>query len=78
MGDIEPSEKVLSISNKGSDGCHQRNADEYDFRILVVDNDSQNLSQMKELLSPSFLRRDDVYATFCSSSSEALRLVEEN
>jgi signal transduction histidine kinase/CheY-like chemotaxis protein len=47
------------------------------LNILVVDNDPQYLLQVKELLSPNFLRRNDVYATYCSKSSDAIRHVEE-
>jgi len=47
------------------------------FRALVVDNNVEHLSQMEELLSPQFLRRDDVEVTFCSSPSDAIRHIEE-
>ena len=43
----------------------------------MIDNDAQYLSQMEELLSPEFLRRKDVQVTFCSSSSDAIRHVED-
>lgn len=47
------------------------------IKVFVVDNDVQHLNQMEELFSPDFLRRKDVEVTFCSSSSDAIRHVEE-
>lgn len=49
-----------------------------DIHILVLDNDSQHLEQIKELLTPEFLRRKDVHATFCSKTSDAIRHVEDD
>jgi two-component system sensor histidine kinase RpfC len=48
------------------------------LRILVIDNDLQYLQQMKELLSPDFLRRDDVQPIFCMKSSDAIRQIEDH
>jgi signal transduction histidine kinase/CheY-like chemotaxis protein len=47
------------------------------LHVLVLDNDAQYLQQMRELLSPEFLRRDDIQATFCLRSSDAIRYVED-
>jgi signal transduction histidine kinase/CheY-like chemotaxis protein len=47
------------------------------LQILVLDNDMQYLQQVKKLLSPEFLRRNDVKATFCLRSSDAIRYVED-
>lgn len=47
------------------------------LKIMIVDNNVNHLQQMEELFSPRFLNRDDVEITFCSVSSDAIRLVEE-
>ncbi|MEJ2404628.1 MAG: hybrid sensor histidine kinase/response regulator [Candidatus Thiodiazotropha sp.] len=51
--------------------------DERDLNILVIDNDTRFLQQLKELLSPEFLRRSDIKTTFCTRFSDAIRYVEE-
>jgi signal transduction histidine kinase/CheY-like chemotaxis protein len=47
------------------------------LNILVIDNDPQYLQQIEELLSPTFLRRDDVQTTCCLTSLDAIRQVED-
>jgi CheY-like chemotaxis protein len=47
------------------------------LNVLVLDNNTQYLQQIRELLSPEFLRRNDVQATFCIKSSDAIRQVED-
>ncbi|WP_444928309.1 hybrid sensor histidine kinase/response regulator (plasmid) [Microbulbifer sp. TRSA002] len=68
----------LSVGNGlGLSASYVHNIIEHGLKVLVIDNDAQYLSQMEELLSPEFLRRKDVQVTFCSSPSDAIRLVEE-
>jgi len=64
-------------NEKAFSSTYVHNVTEGGFRVIVIDNNQQHLSQMEELLSPQFLRRNDVEVTFCSSSSEAIRHVEE-
>jgi signal transduction histidine kinase/ActR/RegA family two-component response regulator len=47
------------------------------LNVLVLDNDTQFLQQVKELLSPQFLRRKDVQATYCLKTSDAIRYIED-
>jgi signal transduction histidine kinase/CheY-like chemotaxis protein len=47
------------------------------INVLVLDNNTQFLQQTRELLSPEFLRRDDVQATYCTRTSDAIRHVED-
>jgi signal transduction histidine kinase/CheY-like chemotaxis protein len=54
-----------------------QNVTEDGFKVLVIDNNIDHLQQMEELLSPGFLRRDDVEVTYCSAPSDAIRLIEE-
>lgn len=69
---------ILSVGNGlGFSTSYVHNIVEHGLKVLVIDNDAQYLSQMEELLSPDFLRRKDVQVTFCSSSSDAIRHVEE-
>jgi signal transduction histidine kinase/ActR/RegA family two-component response regulator len=58
-------------------GTYIHNVVEGGLSLLVIDNDAQYLRQVEELLSPRFIRRDDVQVTFCSSSSDAIRCVED-
>ena len=46
------------------------------LNVLVLDNNARYLQQVKELLSPEFLRRDDVQTTFFFFFSDAIRHVE--
>lgn len=46
--------------------------------VLVIDNDTQHLNQMSELLSANFLRRDDVDFTLCADPVKALQYIEES
>lgn len=48
------------------------------FQVLVFDRSTKVLQEMGNLLSPSFLRRNDFQVTFCSKSSDALRHIEES
>ena len=47
------------------------------LKLLMIDHDPTFISRMEEMLSPSFLRRNDIQVTYCSSSSDAIRSVEE-
>ena len=47
------------------------------IRMLVIDNDEQHLIQMRELFSPTLLRRKDVSFCYCSNASDAMELIEE-
>jgi signal transduction histidine kinase/ActR/RegA family two-component response regulator len=47
------------------------------INVLVLDNDTQFLQQAKELLSPQFLRRNDIQTTFCLKTSDAIRHIED-
>jgi signal transduction histidine kinase/ActR/RegA family two-component response regulator len=69
------SEPNSFISGKSCPQVKQDNGE--GIHVLVLDNDTQYLQQIKELLSPDFLRRKDVQATFCSRSSDAIRHVED-
>jgi signal transduction histidine kinase/CheY-like chemotaxis protein len=69
-----PAEDVSQITSLI---CDDRDYDsECSLNILVIDNDTKYLKQMEELLSPVFLRRNDIQTTFCSKSSDAIRQVE--
>lgn len=75
---IESRSEVVSVGNGlGFSSSYVHNVVEDGLKVLVIDNDAQYLSQMEELLSPEFLRRKDVQLTFCSSSSDAIRHVED-
>ena len=75
---IESRSEVVSVGNGlGFSSSYVHNVVEDGLKVLVIDNDAQYLSQMEELLSPEFLRRKDVQVTFCSSSSDAIRHVED-
>jgi CheY-like chemotaxis protein len=66
-------------NNPGPSASFQQDKQESEeqLRILVIDNDLQYLQHMEELLSPDYLRRDDIRATFCSQSSDAIRQIED-
>ena len=83
----KPDSKVCkrAVSNKIADiksgsafsTTYVQNVTEDGFKVLVIDNNIDHLQQMEELLSPGFLRRDDVEVTYCSAPSDAIRLIEE-
>jgi signal transduction histidine kinase/CheY-like chemotaxis protein len=68
---------VPKITNEAYSSTYVHNVTEDGFRVFVIDNNQRHLEQMEELLSPRFLRRDDVEVTFCTTSTDAIRLVEE-
>ena len=73
---IPPSKVNTPVS---STSCQQDNKKpRQQLSILVIDNDPQYLQQIEELLSPAFLRRDDVQITFCLKSSDAIRHIEDS
>lgn len=75
---VEEVNEIISVGNgHGFSSSYVHNVVEDGLRVLIIDNDTQHLSQMEELLSPAFLRRNDVQVTFCASSSDAIRHVEE-
>lgn len=78
ISEFEETNEIISVGNgQGFSSSYVHNIVENGLKVLIVDNDSQHLSQMEELLSPAFLRRNDVQVTFCASSSDAIRHVEE-
>jgi signal transduction histidine kinase/CheY-like chemotaxis protein len=66
---------TTDLSEQFNDRNKETNQTE--LNVLVVDNDTQYLQQMKKLLSSEFLRRNDINAAFCSKSSDAIRHIEE-
>ncbi|MCG8612385.1 MAG: hybrid sensor histidine kinase/response regulator [Pseudomonadales bacterium] len=75
---VEDVNDIISVSNgDGYSSSYVHNVVEGGLKVLVIDNDLQHLSQMEVLLSPTFLRRNDVQVTFCASSPDAIRHVEE-
>ena len=68
---------LSDINNQGYGTSYVHNVIESGLKILVVDSDSSFLSNMEETLSPVFLRRNDIQVTYCKSSSDAIRHVEE-
>jgi signal transduction histidine kinase/CheY-like chemotaxis protein len=78
-----PTEDFSILQSKGSNSepctpfLQDNREGKGQLSILVIDNDPQYLQQVEELLSPEFLRRDDVRATYCLKSSDAIRQVEE-
>lgn len=78
VSSAEETNEIISVGNGlGFSSSYVHNIVEGGLNILVIDNDAQHLSQMEELLSPTFLRRNDVQVTFCENSSDAIRHVEE-
>ena len=74
----EKGTKIMSLkADLGFSASYINNVVEHGLKVLVIDDDIQHLRQMEELLSPDFLRRNDVQVTFCASSSDAIRHVEE-
>ncbi len=73
-----PIDKISTITNNDAfSTSYVHNVTKDGFKVIVIDNNSKHLDQMDELLSPRFLRRDDVEVTFCSVSSDAIRHIEE-
>lgn len=68
---------VPKITNEAYSSTYVHNVTKYGFKVFVIDNNQRHLEQMEELLSPRFLRRDDVEVTFCTTSTDAIRHVEE-
>lgn len=66
------------VANRKSSTTYIHNIRPNSFKVLVLESDPINLLHMEKLLSPQFLRRDDVQITFTQDASEAIALVEES
>ena len=55
------------------------NSDNADmFRVLVIDDSDSDLNDARNLLSPSYLRRNDISVSLCNSANQAICEIEEN